>query len=214
MTDDEVAHAVAALKSGGIVAAATETFYGLLADARLAGALDALFDLKGRDAGKGVALLLPNEASWRTLVDEVSPIAERLAARFWPGPLTIALAARSGLDPRLVVDGTVAVRWPGPSDAARIVSAFGSPVTATSANRAGEPPCVTSDDVKAAFSRELAAGAGRELGALTVVEGRAEGGEPSTIVAFGDGRVRIVRSGRVKESDLASVVPASFLREM
>jgi L-threonylcarbamoyladenylate synthase len=206
MTDDELGLAVATLRDGGIVAAATETFYGLLADARLAGTLDTLFRLKGRDAAKGVALLLPNEAAWRPLVADVPPVAERLAARFWPGPLTIALRARADLDPRLVVDGSIAVRWPGPSDAARIASAFGSPVTATSANRAGEPPCVTSEEVKAAFSQAPSS--------WCVIEGRAEGGEPSTIVAADENRVRIVRSGRIRESDLASVVPASFLREM
>ena len=206
MTDDELSQALATLANGGVVAAATETFFGLLSDPRQPRALDALFDLKGRAADKGVALLVAGKDDWRTLVDEIPPLAETLADRFWPGPLTIALAARSGLDPRLVVDGTVGARAPGASDAARIVAAFGAPLTATSANRAGAASCVTSDDVKAAFPEAVA------TTSFTVVPGTAPGGAPSTLVAVSRGQIRIVRSGRVQESDLLPFVPASSLR--
>jgi L-threonylcarbamoyladenylate synthase len=211
MTDDELSQALSALAKGAVVAAATETFFGLLADPRHPRALDALFDVKGRAADKGVALLVSGRDDWRTLVDEIPEIAETLAERFWPGPLTIALPAREGLDPRLMVDGTVAARAPGPSDAARIVAAYGAPLTATSANRAGAPPCVTSDEVKAAFPEAAVSFA------LTIVPGTAPGGEPSTLVAVTrhettTWRIRIVRSGRIQESDLLPFVPASSLR--
>jgi L-threonylcarbamoyladenylate synthase len=206
MTDDELAFALAALTRGGVVAAATETFFGLLVDPTTPGALDGLFALKGRDAEKGVALLVPGKDSWRALVTEIPPLAETLADHFWPGPLTIALPARAGLDPRLTVAGTVAARSPSPSDAARIVAAFGAPLTATSANRAGAPPCVTDGEVKAAFPEALAAGH------LSVVPGVAPGGEPSTLVAVKGGRIHIVRSGRVRESELLPLVGSSSLR--
>lgn len=227
MSDDELALALSALAKGAVVAAATETFFGLLVDPRRPEALDALFALKGRHAEKGVALLVPGKAYWRELVTEMPELAEALADRFWPGPLTIALPARSDLDPRLTVSGTVAARSPGPSDAARIVSAFDAPLTATSANRAGAPPCVTSAEVKAAFPEALAT--------LTVVSGVAPGGEPSTLVAVTrEGgpkaapneatgpqaapsnvtpwRLDIVRAGRVRESDLLPFVRSSALR--
>jgi len=206
MTDDELAVALDALARGAPVAAATETFFGLLVDPTKPRALDALFALKGRDAEKGVALLVPGKAAWRSLVDEIPELAETLADHFWPGPLTIALAARPDLDPRLTVGGTVAARSPGPSDAARIVAAFGAPLTATSANRAGAPAAVTGDEVAAAFPDELAAGA------LVLVPGVAPGGEPSTLVAVTGGRIDIVRSGRIRESDLLPLVPSSPLR--
>jgi L-threonylcarbamoyladenylate synthase len=231
MTDDELSFALAALTRGAAVAAATETFFGLLVDPTKPGALDALFALKGRQAEKGVALLVPAKAAWRTLVVEIPELAEKLADHFWPGPLTIALAARAELDPRLTVAGTVAARCPGPSDAARIVAAFGAPLTATSANRAGAPACVTGDEVKAAFPEAL----GAET--LVVVPGIAPGGEPSTLVAVtrtgpqaapskttrAGGpqaapskttawRIDIVRSGPVRQSDLLSLVGSSALR--
>jgi L-threonylcarbamoyladenylate synthase len=208
MTDEQLRFALSALSRGGVVAAATETFFGLLADPRLPGALDKLFALKGRAALKGVALLLPGKEAWRALVAEIPPLAERLADRFWPGPLSIALEARPELDRRLTVDGTVAVRWPGPSDAARITEAFGAPLTATSANVTGAPACASAEEVKKAFSAAL----GR--GELAVVPGRASGGEPSTLVAVTPHGVRIVRSGRIRESDLSRLVPASARRQM
>ena len=67
--------------------------------------------LKGRDASKGISLLLPSRDAWGSLVAEIPALANLLANRFWPGPLTMALTAREDLDPRLTVDGRVAVRW-------------------------------------------------------------------------------------------------------
>src|SRR4051794_23925147 len=113
MTDDELSVALDALASGAVVAAATETYFGLLTDPRQPRALDALFQWKGRQADKGVALLVPDAVGWRELVAEIPELAETLADRFWPGPLTIALPARPDLDPRLTVDATVGVRRAG-----------------------------------------------------------------------------------------------------
>jgi L-threonylcarbamoyladenylate synthase len=206
MTEEELSLAISALSRGAVVAAATETFFGLLADARQARALDAIFALKGRARDKGVALLVANRADWSSLVVEIPALAETLAAHFWPGPLTLALPSRPNLDPRLTVDGTVAVRQPGPSDAARIVAAFGAPLTATSANRAGAPPCVTSADVESAFAEALT------NRGLVLVRGTAPGGEPSTLLAVTEHDVRVVRSGRIKESEWLPFVPASNAR--
>jgi len=206
MTDEELAVALSILERGGIVAAATETLFGLLADARRAAALDRLFAIKGRDAAKGVALLLPDRSAWTSLVVEVPIVAERLADRFWPGPLTIALAARPDLDRRLTVDETVGARWPGGSDAARIATAFGAPLTATSANLAGEPAGATDGEVQRAFARQGAA--------LFVVPGRAPGGAPSTVVAIAGDTARVVRRGAIPESDIAVVIATSASRQM
>jgi L-threonylcarbamoyladenylate synthase len=206
MTDQELELALSALSRGGVVAAATETFFGLLADPRLSGALDRIFELKGRAVPKGIALLLPDRAAWPSLVTDVPDVASRLASRFWPGPLTIGLPARPELDPRITVDGTVAARWPGPSDAARIAAAFGAPLTATSANRSGQPPAATTEEVRSAFAAAIADDQ------LVLVPGRAPGGQASTLVTVSEDRVHIVRSGALRESDLATVVPASAFR--
>lgn len=191
--------AVAALKEGKVVAAATETFFGLLADVENPRALDAVFRLKGRGAEKASALLLPSLEAWAALVLEIPPEAARLAEAFWPGPLTIVLPARPGLDPRLVMDGRVGVRLPSASPAADIVHAYGKPLTATSANRTGEPPLVDSKDVERVFEGEAKAGR------LVVVPGRAPGGRPSTLVVIEGGEVRVVREGAIARERVEGV---------
>jgi L-threonylcarbamoyladenylate synthase len=201
MTEDELERAVRALSEGGVVAAATETFFGLLADARRADAIDRVFELKGRDAAKGVALLLPGRAAWGGLVAAIPPLAALLADHFWPGPLTMALAARSELDQRLQSEGTVAVRWPGASDARRVVEAFGAPLTATSANLTGQKPAENAADVQASFGEAVA------RGGLLVLSGSAPGGAPSTVLRIEGERVTVLRQGQIRESDLAGVVP-------
>ncbi len=205
LTDEQLAAALAALARGSVVAAATETFFGLLADARRSDALDCVFALKGRHVEKGVALLLPDADSWPSLVTEIPELARHLAERFWPGPLTIALPARSNVDPRLTIDGTVAARWGAPSDASRIVEAFGAALTATSANLAGQTPCLTSDAIATSFPDAL------RNGHLTLVPGQAPGGPPSTLVAVTRDRVRIVRRGRVDERELARFIAPNAL---
>jgi L-threonylcarbamoyladenylate synthase len=199
MTGADLERAVALLGQGRVVATATETYFGLLADARRPDAIDRVFAIKERDRSKAVALLLPDRAAWQSLVGEIPAVAARLADRFWPGPLTIALRARAGLDPRLLVGETVAARYAGPSDASAIALAFGAPLTATSANLAGGAPCTSSDDVERRFAEAILAGD------LAVVSGLAAGGAPSTLVAVEDGTVRIVRAGRIPENEIRSV---------
>jgi L-threonylcarbamoyladenylate synthase len=204
VNEDELGVAVSTLAGGGVVAAATETFFGLLADARRSDAVRRVFSLKGREPAKGVALLISRRQEWAALVTEIPPLAALLADRFWPGPLSIALPARPDVDPRLVVDGWVAVRIAGPSDAATLAAAFGSALTATSANRSGEPPCTTSDEVERIFGKTGAAD-------LVTLAGRAPGGAGSTLVAVEADRVRVIRRGRIEEAALRTVVPSSAL---
>jgi L-threonylcarbamoyladenylate synthase len=191
---------VAVLESGGVVAIATESFFGLLADVTNPKALDALFSLKPRGADKSVGLILPWADAWSSLVVDVPPAAHALASTLWPGPLSIALPAASGVDVRLAPNGTIAVREPGPCPARTLARAFGRPLTATSANQPGAPPAVHDAEVTAAF------GAGIESGRLVVVPGRSPGGPPSTLVVVEPGSVRVLRAGAVPASALTDVL--------
>jgi L-threonylcarbamoyladenylate synthase len=193
---EELTKAIAHLRAGGVVAVATETFYGLCADAKRASAVEAVFALKGREETKASALLLPGEESWEALVTDVPPLAKRICARFWPGPLTIALPAREEIHPLLKYRGKVAVRVPGASPALELVRAFGGPLTATSANPTGSPSSRSSEDVRSYFE-------GR--GGLFVMTGEAPGGMPSTVIEVVDGAWKMVRPG---------AVPASVLDEL
>jgi len=183
--------ALAQLREGRVVAIATESYFGLLADAGSGAALSCLFSLKPRGADKGVPLLLPDVSSWARLVAAIPPTAERLAERFWPGALSIALPARADVDARVALGRSVAVRIPGPSPALDLVRAFGRPLTATSANLPGEPPARSDAAVKSAFGAAIADGR------LLVVPGSAPGGKPSTIAVLDGAGLRIAREGAV-----------------
>jgi L-threonylcarbamoyladenylate synthase len=174
-----------------VVAAATETFFGLLTDALDPSALARLFALKPRGADKGVPLLLPDRRRWHELVMELPPMAEELADRFWPGPLTIALPAVPTLDSRLLVDSTIGVRLAGASHAAELASRSNQVLTATSANAPGEPPARDAAAVRERFTEFI------ERGDLVVVEGLAPGGLPSTVVRVVSNAVTIVRAGAI-----------------
>ena len=107
---------------------------------------------------------------------------------FWPGPLTILLPAKPDLSPRLTRDGKVGVRVPGPSPAADLVRAFGHPLTATSANRTGEPPLRSVDELPAALAKELGG----------VMPGVSPGGAPSTLIDSTVAPIEILRAGAIE----------------
>ncbi len=186
MTD--LLRAVAVLRSGGVVAAATETYFGLLADPANPRALDLLFEIKPRELGKGVGLLVPNVEQWRELVYTTAR-AEEWARQYWPGPLTLVLPACAHVDPRLTAAGALGVRQPGASQAATLVERFGGPLTATSANPPGDAPAQTSQQVRAAFSSHPG---------VHVLEGHAPGGLASTVVAIRGEQVSILRRGPIE----------------
>jgi tRNA threonylcarbamoyl adenosine modification protein (Sua5/YciO/YrdC/YwlC family) len=188
---ESLENAVLALQRGLVVAAPTESFFGLLADIHQRPALDALFTLKPRGADRGVPLLLPDRASWSGLVVELPDLARELADAFWPGPLTIVLPASPQVDQRLLNAGTVAVRLPGPCFAADVVRAFGRPLTATSANPPSATPPTRDTEVRAAFPVPV------EQGRLLVAEGAAPGGQPSTLVAVEAAGLKVLREGAV-----------------
>jgi len=200
MTPAALAPLVDALGRGGVVAIATESFFGLLADAERPDALARLLSLKPRGSDKGMPLVLPGRAAWNALVVEIPPGARVLADAFWPGGLSIALGAAPSLDARLLLDGRVAVRMPGASPAADLVRAYGRPVTATSANLPGEPPATTAEAVERSFERALGEGT------LTVWRDEAPGGLPSTMLVMDGGRAFIARDGRVSREAVSRVL--------
>ena len=192
--------ALEALSQGRVVAAPTESSYGLLADVRQPNALGELLAIKPRGNDKGQPLIAPSAHVWRELVEPPPDEALRLAERFWPGPLTLVTDARDTLDARVTLNAQVAVRVPGPSRAAEIVGAYGAALTATSANDPGAPPCLTAVEVERVF--ESAVRAGR----LVVVAGTAPGGAPSTLVRLVRGSWSVIREGAIPSAALQQVL--------
>ena len=188
----DVAAAAAAIVRGEVVAFPTETFYGLAVDALNEAALARLRALKGRETEKAFSLLISSREMLSSLCSEISPLAERLLAQHWPGPLTLALPARPGLPAAIVADGCVAVRVSPHPLAQALVVALGRPITATSANPAGAPPSRTASEVAVYFAAPI----------CSILDGGATpGGRPSTLARVRGERVEILRRGAVVLAD-------------
>ena len=191
---------MAQLAAGGVVAVATESFFGLLADIGNPGAVEALFALKPRGADKGVPIILPERAAWPALVaSAIPPLADAFADAFWPGALSIALPASTSVAARVVLDGSLAVRVPGDSPAAELARRFGRPLSATSANLPGAPPAVRAEQVVATFAHAVA------QGGLLVVPGESPGGAPSTVVTVSERAYAVARVGAVPIAELDAI---------
>jgi L-threonylcarbamoyladenylate synthase len=186
--------AVETLRAGRLVAFPTDTVYGLGADPFSDSAITALYAAKGRHEEKPLALLLSDAGDVSRLALDVSAATQRLMERFWPGPLTLVLPASPSL-PELLRAGrpTVGVRMPDHSVALALLKAFGGPLAVTSANRSGEPDCLTADEVEAALGDAVA---------VLLDGGRSPGGAPSTVADLSGPALRILREGPVSRHQL------------
>ena len=184
----DVARAVEVLRNGGVVAYATDTLYGLAVDPRSRAAVARLFMVKGRQPGHAIPLIAADLAQAEG-VATFDDLAQRLAGAFWPGPLSLVLDARPGLDEAVLAeDHSVAIRVPGAVVARALAAGFGGCITATSANLSGHRAPATPDEV----TRQLA-----DRIDLLLDTGPAAGGAPSTIVDTRGGSLRLARAGAV-----------------
>jgi L-threonylcarbamoyladenylate synthase len=136
--------AVTALHSGELAVFPTETFYGIGADPMQSGALARIVRVKGRDPDKPIALIAADQLAAFAVAREVPDGALVLAETFWPGPLTLVLPARAGVDPALIgPGGGIGVRVSPHPIASALARAARGLITATSANLSGEPPALT-----------------------------------------------------------------------
>lgn len=184
--DAQVEAAIEALLAGGVVVLPTDTVYGVAAATSVPGAVAALFEVKRRPVDVALPVLCANEQSARALAGVLSPGADRLMARCWPGPLTIVVPRRAGLDLDLggADDTTIGLRVPD-ADVFRAVAARVGPLACTSANRHGRPTPTTASEAAAALGP----------GISVVVDGGTLSGSPSTVVGWSGGRHRILRQG-------------------
>jgi L-threonylcarbamoyladenylate synthase len=175
------------IRAGLVVAYPTDTLYGLAVDPRNAEAVRRLFALKGRPETSALTLIAAGREQVMACA-EMSAHGERLAAHFWPGPLTVVLRATAAVAVDALAGGTtVGVRVPAHPVAIALARAAGVCITATSANRSGMPPATTADGVAAALP-----------GIDAIVDGGpARGGPPSTIVDASQRDVTLIRAGAV-----------------
>src|SRR2546423_12034137 len=145
---DAIDEAAKWILSGGIVALPTDTLYGLAVTPFRADAVARVFSVKGRTAERALPLIGADASQLAVHFGPLTPMGERLAARFWPGPLTLVVAASASLARDVTADGTVAVRVPANDVARAIARACGQPITATSANISGQPATSAPDAVR------------------------------------------------------------------
>jgi L-threonylcarbamoyladenylate synthase len=185
----ELTAAVAWLRTGGVVAFPTDTFYGLAVDPRSDRAVEALFDLKGRDSRMAVPLIGGSRAQIERWCGPLVGDTSRLAERFWPGRLSLIVTSPPMVSASVHAGtGTVAVRVAAHPLACALADTFGFLVTATSANPTGTAPATTARDLDAF---------GGDPRLFVLDGGRVPGGAPSTIVDARDTPARLVREGAI-----------------
>ena len=164
--------AAKALRDGRVALVPTETVVGLVAAEP---GLRRIEEIKARDPGKPIALLCASADEAFALAANVPPLARRLADLYWPGPLTLVLERPGG--------GTVGLRVPAGLVVRAMLTAYGEPLFATSANISGEPAPKGIEEVDPRVSEAVD----------VIVGGESGSGEASAVVDLSSGRVRLLR---------------------
>lgn len=191
------------LRNRGVLAYPTETVYGF-GTAVDHDAVETLVRLKQRPPAKPFLLLIAGSDMLARLDLALTSDAARLAARHWPGPLTLVL---TGGDRRVSArlrgpEGGVAVRWTSHEGLQRLLRAYGDPITSTSANRPRQPPAMSAGEIVQQWQSEITRGIIRVLDG-----GRLVASPPSTVVDCTGRRPRVIRPGAIPSAILRESVP-------
>jgi L-threonylcarbamoyladenylate synthase len=186
-----IARAAVVLAEGGLVAFPTDTVYGIGCTANDEAALERLFAAKRRPPEKAIPLLVASLDEAVEVGYTADAAARALAARFWPGGLTIVLA-------HIAAGPSQAFRVPDHRVALALIGAAG-PLAASSANRSGEPETLDADEVEVAF-------ADSDEVAVVLDGGPVPGGIASSVLDMSGGRPRLVREGAVPRAELETVI--------
>jgi L-threonylcarbamoyladenylate synthase len=183
------------ISKGGVIVYPTDTFYGLGVDPRNSDAVKRLFALKGRQPDQPILLLIADAGEVLTWADEVTPRAQLLMQKYWPGPLTLVFKARPNVLADLTAGtGTIGLRVPGSELTRSLLRYLGHALTGTSANISNEPSPRT--------AREAAAISG--LVELVLDGGECAGDKPSTIVDVRTEVPHVIREGAIPSKTIAA----------
>ncbi len=190
---EALARAAEALRRGELVVLPTDTVYGLAAWPWDAAAVARLYAAKGRPETKAIPVLVGEKAHLARVTAALPPCAQRLAARFWPGALTLVVPKHPDLPAVLSPYPTVGVRMPDHPDALALLRLTG-PLAVTSANRSGEPPARTAAEAAAQLGEAVA---------VVLDAGEVPGGQPSTVVDCAATPPRVLRPGPIAAAEIA-----------
>jgi tRNA threonylcarbamoyl adenosine modification protein (Sua5/YciO/YrdC/YwlC family) len=192
-----IRYAADQIRSGEVLGMPTDTFYGLAADPFNLRAVDRVYEIKSRSRHKPLSLLIESVEQAEELARPLPQEFQALAAKFWPGPLTLIVRASSRLPLKVTANtGNVALRIPSSAIPLAVVQAAGIPITATSANLSGEAECTTAEAVRDQLQNRIA----------IIVDGGPSPREvASTIVDLTDeeSRWRILREGAILSQEIS-----------
>lgn len=187
-------HTLELLRRGEVVAIPTDTVYGIAADGFNADAIEKLFVAKDRPSHKAIMLLIGDYADLEKIATYISPTAQRLAQKFWPGGLTLVVKARDELPSNLTAaTNTIGVRLPDSDLVRELARALGRPLAATSANRSGGANPRTAQDVLNDLDGRIA---------MILDGGATPGNVPSTVLDCTVEPPRVLRAGAISSETL------------
>ena len=197
---DRIDYIVSCLRKGDVVAMPTDTFYGLAVDPVNLHAVENIYRIKCRQKQKPLSLLIASLAQAYQLARDSDPMVDKLADRFWPGPLTIIVRAGTKLPLRSTANtGNVALRIPDSAIPRAVVERLGLPITATAANLQGASECTHAACVRDQIGDRIP----------LIVDGGPTGRAlPTTIVdlSLGNGRWEILREGAIPTHEIVMVL--------
>ena len=195
---DEIKDSANVVSNGGIIIYPTDTLYGLGADILNEESLLRIYDIKGRPNDMALPVLVSGWEMVRSISSEVNVIGEKLAARFWPGQLTLVIRANDNLSTILTGGrGTIAVRQPDHWIAQQIIEQVGNPIVGTSANLSGSPDLVEASDLVSELG---------DLVARIITCGLKPFGVGSTVVDITGEQPKLLRETSISIEDIQSAL--------
>lgn len=185
-------HAVDVLKNGGLVVFPTDTVYGLAALPSKEEYIERLYVVKGRESTRAIAILISSPSELGEVSDLPNETANKLAKRFWPGPLTLIVPRHPDLPKSMSPNSTIGVRVPNHSLALKLLRMVG-PLGVTSANISGRENTTTAKEAMDQLKGRVH---------LIIDGGRSPGGFPSTVVDCTTGEPKILRAGPIGEEQI------------
>jgi len=193
-----IAEAARIIRNGGVVVFPTRSLYGLGADAFSTKAVNRIFHIKQRPAGKPILVLIKSKDELNRLVALVPPAATAIMEKFWPGRISIVFQTKQGLLANLTA-GTkkIGIRLPGHNVASALVKAACSPITGTSANLSGNAGCFQVNDLDEKIVDSVD---------LILDAGPLKGGVGSTVIDVTGKAPLILRQGELSQKDISYVI--------
>jgi tRNA threonylcarbamoyl adenosine modification protein (Sua5/YciO/YrdC/YwlC family) len=193
-----IRYAADLIRRGELVAIPTDTFYGIAADPFNLAAVGQIYRVKGRPETRALPILVNTVAQAISLARDVPYTFHKLAAKFWPGPLTLLVEASTGVPLKITANtGNVALRWPKSVFVNALIDLVKGPITGTSGNISGQPACANAADLYEQMGDRLP---------LIIDAGETPGNLASTIVKLDGDDWAVMREGVISEDLIRAAI--------